>query len=342
MNMSPQYSAPVSAPVSPPILIPTIGSANKRKAKPSHIVIATLLTIVFLLLSSVLLLHAYIAWTLARPPVLALTSNPLMAIGLPYHDVEFPSANGRTKLNGWYIPAERPSETTVVFSHGYGGNREETWVPIYELAKASHLQGYNVLMFDYGFNRPDLVVTGGVQEKEELLGAIDFAKRRGALRTIVWGFSMGAGTALQAALQTSDIDAMILDSTFILNPDTLYHNLQQHIHLPRFPSVPLIRLFFPILNGTSLKQIPYQTVSDVDFNLPIFFIHGKEDALAPYELAQRMHRNQQQHAITELWMTPRDIHEMVYRGQKQEYLQRVFGFLNKALADPQPSTFAQK
>jgi uncharacterized protein len=342
MNMSPQYSAPVANPVSPPIVFPTIGSAIKRKAKPSHMIIASLLTIVFLLLSSVLLLHAYIAWTLARPPVLELTSNPLRAVGLVYHDVEFPSANGRTRLNGWYIPAERHSETTVVFSHGYGGNREEPWVPIYELAKASHLQGYNVLMFDYGFNRPDQVVTGGVQEKEELLGAIDFAKRRGAMRTIVWGFSMGAGTALQAALQTSDIDAMILDSTFILNPDTLYHNLQQHINLPRFPSVALIRLFFPILNGTSLKQIPYQTVSDVDFNLPIFFIHGKNDSLAPYELAQQMHRNQQKNAATELWMTPRDIHEMVYRGHKQEYLQRVFSFMDKALSAEPASSLALK
>lgn len=53
---------------------------------------------------------------------------------------------------------------------------------------------------------------------------------------MVWGFSMGAGTALQTGLVSEDIDAMILDSTFLLEPDTLYHNIKQNIDLPRQPS----------------------------------------------------------------------------------------------------------
>jgi uncharacterized protein len=329
-----------TAPVPTPIRVPLIGSANKRKLPIFHLVVAVFATLVFLLFAIVVALHGYIAWALARPPAMPLISTPLQAIGLAYQDVQFPSANGKTVLSGWYIPAERPSDNTIVFSHGYGGNREEIWVPIYDLALASHLEGYNVLMFDYGFVQPDQIVTGGVQEKEELLGAVHFAKQQGALNTVVWGFSMGAGTALQAALQTSDIDAMILDSTFILTPDTLYHNMKQFIDVPRNPSVPLIRAFFPLLNGSSLQQIPYQTVSRTDFQIPIFFIHGQQDAKAPYQIAQELHRNQDHNPLSELWVSPRDIHELIYRSHKQEYMRRTFAFLGDAMEAAQSSTYA--
>lgn len=313
------------------IALPPIGNANTRPLRKSHVLVAALLTVVFLLLALIMALHAYIAWVLARPPILPLTSNPRLAFGADYQNVQFASANGKTELEGWYIPSERPSETTVVFSHGYGGNREEIWVPLLELAQAAYLQHYNVLMFDYGFVKPERVVTGGVQETQELLGAIRYAKNQGAREVIVWGFSMGAGTALQAALRTGDITAMILDSTFLLNPDTLYHNIRQHIDLPKNPSVPLIRLFFPLLNGVSLKQIPYRTVEEADFQIPIFFIHGKNDSKAPYDMAQKLAANQKNNKLSSLWLLPRDKHELIYRARKQDYLDRTLSFINLAL-----------
>src|SRR5690606_28567965 len=135
-----------------------------------------------------------------------------------------PSRNGESHLEGWFIPGS--SKKTVIFSHGYGGNREELWVPFYTLAKELHKQKYNVIMFDYGYVQPDnnRIVTGGVQESQELLGAVDFVKNKIGGQVYIWGFSMGAGTALQAALDSeNEITGMILDSTFLLNPDTLYH-----------------------------------------------------------------------------------------------------------------------
>ncbi len=32
-------------------------------------------------------------------------------------------------MQGWYIPADKDVNKTIIFSHGYGANREETWVP---------------------------------------------------------------------------------------------------------------------------------------------------------------------------------------------------------------------
>lgn len=298
----------------------------------------TTILISFLLLCMSLLLsfHAYIAWTLARPHIDPLHSNPMQAVGLHYSNVSFPSRNGSSTLEGWLIPGN--SDRTVIFSHGYGGNREELWVPIYTLARELHKQQYNVLMFDYGYVQPgnSRVMTGGIQESQELLGAIDYIKQLSGGQIYIWGFSMGAGTALQAALQSGgDISGMILDSTFLLNPDTLYHNMKQYVNLPRFPSLPLVRLFFPLLNGVSLKEVPYNKVTSTSYDIPIFFIHGTDDSKAPYDLIEDMYAKQTDHSKTKLWILQNAQHELLYRAEPQTYLSRTLGFL-RGISNPAP------
>lgn len=305
--------------------IESVSRSIQSRLKRFFIWLAVILML--FVLGAVLCFHAYIAWILARPQVAPLVSDPQLAIGVPFENVQFPSRDQKTVLDGWYIPGS--SDKTVIFSHGYGGNREEIWVPIYDLASALHKQNYNVLMFDYGFVRPDRIVTGGVQEAKELLGAVDYMKQMGSKQVFVWGFSMGAGTALQAALDSLDIDGMILDSTFLLEPDTLYHNMKQYVDLPRFPSLALVRLFFPILNGVSLHDIPYQEVKSKEYPMPIFFIHGEEDEKAPYEIAEHLYENQKSNPLSQLWLLPHDTHELIYRAHPKQYLEKTLDFLKK-------------
>ncbi|MFE5322595.1 alpha/beta hydrolase [Paenibacillus sp. NPDC056579] len=313
-------------------------SVARRRIKT---ILIALLSVVLLFVSLVMAFHAYIAWTLARPHIDPLRSNPSIAFGAAYQDIEFPSLNGSSVLSGWYIPAQQaaPAKKTVVFSHGYGGNREEIWVPIYDLARELHKQNYNVLMFDYGFVQPKESVTGGIRESQELLGAIKYAKDQGAEHVYVWGFSMGAGTALQAALLTDDIEGMILDSTFILEPETLYHNMKQVANLPKYPTQPLVDFFFPFINGVNLSQIPYDKVKETKYSIPIFFIHGKQDLKAPYEMAQTIYNNQPANSGSELWLLPNDSHELIYRAHPKTYLSLTTGFLKNVAAS---QAFLQK
>jgi len=302
-------------------------SRSSVRFRKKHFLMIFIAGVVSLALLLFLFLHAYIAWVLMYPDVAPIASNPKSAIGLDYIDVRFPSNDQSVDLEGWYIPAADTTRT-VIFSHGYGANREETWVPMYDLAAWLHEQNYNVLMFDYAFasatdRRP---VTGGKEEAQQLIGAIHWAKNNGAGPIYVWGFSMGAGTALQAALLTDEIDAMILDSTFLLEPDTLFHNLKQHIDLPRNPSLALVRGFFPLLNGVSLNQIPYAEVKSTRYNMPILMIHGTEDAKAPYQIAQEIAMRQLTFA-SDWWLVQGGRHELLYRVHSEEYLQRVADFL---------------
>jgi pimeloyl-ACP methyl ester carboxylesterase len=310
---------PIETTITRPILV-------KRRVKS---LLVALISVLLLFFSLVMAFHAYIAWTLARPHIDPLRSNPTLSFGAAYEDITFPSLNESSTLSGWYIPAVKsPSNgKTVIFSHGYGGNREEIWVPLYSLAQELHKQNYNVLMFDYGYVQPQVSATGGIRESQELLGAVKYAKDKGAESVYVWGFSMGAGTALQAALQTKDIDGMILDSTFILEPDTLYHNMKQIANLPKFPSQSLVHLFFPLINGVNLNQIPYNQVKEAQYPMPILFIHGKQDQRAPYEMVQEIFRNQSANSNAQLWLLPNDGHELIFKAQKRTYLSLTMGFL---------------
>jgi uncharacterized protein len=311
--------------------LPEKASSGKRK-----IIWLLLGSFLILIVSLILAFHAFIAWTLARPIIAPLSSNPMKAVKLPYEDIRFSSSNGSSNLEGWYIPAasgkdaSTASDKTVIFSHGYGGNREELWVPLYNLAKELNKRHYNVVMFDYGYVQPgsERIVTAGVQESKELLGAVQYARERGAKEVYVWGFSMGAGTALQAALHSDDITGMILDSTFILNADTLYHNMKQYVDLPKFPSLNLVRLFFPLINGVSLNQVPFSSVTNKKYDIPIFFIHGTDDTKAPYEIIEGVYDHQKENASSKLWIYPGGQHELIYRADPKEYIEKTMNFLH--------------
>ncbi|MBA2942693.1 alpha/beta fold hydrolase [Paenibacillus sp. CGMCC 1.16610] len=318
-----------STSLSPGSIQPTLEQVVTRPLlRKKRLVLTILISFLTLCTSLLLAFHAYIAWTLARPHIDPLHSDPMRAVGLPYSSITFPSLNGTSNLDGWFIPA--PSNKTVIFSHGYGGNREELWVPLYNLARELHLQNYNVLMFDYGYVQPgnERIMTGGIQESQELLGAINYVKHLSNGPIYIWGFSMGAGTALQAALQNGkDISGMILDSTFMLNPDTLYHNMKQVVNVPKFPSLPLVRLFFPLLNGVSLHEVPYKKVTSTAYSMPIYFIHGTEDSKAPYEMVEDIFKVQD-NAQSKLWIIPKAQHELLYRAEPKKYVRTSLSFLN--------------
>jgi alpha-beta hydrolase superfamily lysophospholipase len=324
------YPPPSSA--YPSLPLPQIRTKSVRHLRGTQkMILFTAIIIVSAFTMSIVAFYGYIAWMLGNPTHDALQSNPKLAAGLPYENVSFPSLSGSSHLAGWYIPSEESSAKTVIFSHSYAGNREEPWMPIYKIAEALHKKHLNVLMFDYAYaNKANHVsFTGGIKESKELLGAVQFVKQHGAKEVVVWGFSMGAGTTLQAALQTKDIDAMILDSTFIATPDTMFMNIKRKLDLPQYPSKMLIHYMFPFINGMGLTQIPYQKVLSSVYTAPIFFIHGKEDERSPYTIIQQLAENQSTNALSSIWIKPKAKHELVYDTDPKGYFKKTMEFIDK-------------
>lgn len=381
---------------------------EEAKRRGRWIVLA-LTSVVCLAAFVVFAFYALVCWALVHPPVAKLQSNPMEARGLAYKDVTFLSADGRSEVNGWWIPASAPnvpasegaatpaalSKTapdpvaaisasqpvsdnvaaasaaataagpvaadpafafssvsasaaasapeaesdmaaasspsggrTVILSHGYGTNREESWVPMYDIAALLHGLDYNVLMFDYGYadSRNRAPATGGVNESEQLLGALKFAREQGSREVVVWGFSMGAGTALQAALRTDLIDGMILDSAFIPDADSIYYNIRRYASLPKRLSLELIRAIVPMFAGTRLEQIPSAEAQSTAFAYPVLVIHGSADDKAPASISENV-AAAQTNPLSQLWSVPDAIHEMIFRTHPEEYVRRTTGFL---------------
>jgi len=326
------YSAPIPA-------LPGFPAANDHtlvtKYRRTHKAIAVLSAFLSAALLIVIVFHGFLAWMIANPYVAPLASNPKDAIGLNYEDVLFPSASGRSMVSGWYIPAEDnanmvPSSKTIIFSHGYGANREESWVPMYELTKLLHGLQYNVLMFDYGYASKDYKApaTGGYEESQQLLAAVNYIKEQGSKHIIVWGFSMGAGTALQTGLLTDDIDAMLLDSLFLPSSEALFDNLNQFIELPKFPSHALIQAILPLWTGTGFDHIPASTVMGNHYNIPLYIMHGTNDAKANYNTAQIIAATQT-NPLSRSWIVQDGQHEMLFRMHAREYISRAALFLGQ-------------
>lgn len=305
--------------------------APRRIGRILGIVAASLvLTSVFLVVG----LYGYLSWRFTHPPVDTLNLSPMSAKGLAYTDISFPAADGGRLTNGWWIPADAGSARTVVLSHGFGANREESWVPMYDIADMLHRQHYNVLMFDYGYadSRHRTAATFGIGESQQLIGALEYARSMGSQELVVWGFSMGAGTALQAALHTSLIDGMILDSTFVTDKATIAYNLKQLGALPSRFTTHLLSLFTPIWTGYRLGQVPSEQVQSTAYSFPLLLIHGTNDDKAPYEISERI-AGAQTNADSSLWLVQGAIHEMVFRTHPEEYISRTTAFLQTVDAD---------
>lgn len=150
-----------------------------RMIRLKHIIVALLLSVFFFFVFCFIALHAYIAWVLSNPTVAPLYSNPYQAKGLAYEDISFPAKDGSRMMEGWYIPSKGATKT-IIFSHGYGANREESWVPMYDLAHYAHSLRFNVVMFDYGFaSKTDRdIATGGKKNPSSCSEPLPSPRRR--------------------------------------------------------------------------------------------------------------------------------------------------------------------
>lgn len=119
----------------------------------------------------------------------------------------------------WLFPADPPGDTWVVQIHGRGTTRAECLraVPVF------HELGITSLLVSYrndGEGPRSRAGTSalGAAEWRDVEAAIGFARRRGARRIVLMGWSMGGAVAMQTALSSAHRDAIaavILESPVI-------------------------------------------------------------------------------------------------------------------------------
>lgn len=273
----------------------------------------------------------YIGWQLTHPKRIALTKTP-NDFGMNYQDVSFPSQTDHVSLKGWLIPAVSHTDKIVIFSHGYKGNRENIDAD-FPTMKALHDAGFNVLAFDFrdeGQSNGDMVSVGYF-EVRDVLGAVDFAKSHGYSKVGVIGFSMGASTALQAAVQDQRIQAVIADSPFANLYDYLSDNLPTWSHLPNWPFTPELLFEFKVLNGLDAHGVNPLGGLQHWTPRPLLLIAGTADDTIPMSNSQALYNEVKNNQADSLWIVPGAKHVKAYNVNPQAYEQKVTSFFETNL-----------
>ena len=247
--------------------------------------------------------------------------------GLEYEDVEFLSRKGDVTLEGWYLPSPCCGPSLILV-HGISAIRSSRQAT----EMAAHLVEvcFNVLLFDlraHGSSGGDRI-TGGIDEAEDVLGAYDYMRSRGAdpHQIGVLGRSMGAGAATLAAVAEPDIRALVLDGTYAEVHELIAFEIGRKTPVPEWVApvfIPGASLLANVLYGIDLSRLaPERAVKSI--GVPILVIHGEDDTRIPIEHGVRVH--EAAHSGSGIWIVPGTDHVEAFNSYPDEYVDRVASY----------------
>lgn len=247
---------------------------------------------------------------------------------LPFEQISFQSRDDNVTLRGWFIPAE-DARGTIIFCPGHTGSMHSDL----EYAPSFHEAGYDLLMFDWrGRGRSDsAVVSFGILERRDLLGAIDFLGERGVEQVGLMGFSMGGAVAMATSPMSEAVAAIVSDGAFTRVADAVANGMvQQRGVLPAIAGL----ISRPIVWAASLQLGVDITLIDpirwADFfRAPLLMIHGQQDPYVSTAAVQRLYHAARE--PKELWLVPEAGHREIYQLRQQEYQERVIDFFDRWL-----------
>jgi hypothetical protein len=195
---------------------------------------------------------------------------------LPQEDLVITTADG-VKLSTWFVPRVNNAKGTILYLHGVGDCK----IGGLALARFFHHQGYHLLLYDsrqHGESGGDYC-TYGYYEKHDVSTVLDYLESRSDVQTGkfgLFGTSMGAAVAIQAAAIDPRIKAVVAEASFT-NLRTISVDYQRRIaklpwHFLR--NVALSR-------SQKIARFKARDVSPLEdvrrLTTPILFIHGTED-----------------------------------------------------------------
>ncbi len=195
-------------------------------------------------------------------------SAPVPALyNMPDMEVTSTATGDGLTLRGWY-KAPRGTRPVVIMFHGNGGN-----IGIRNFKARPFLdQGYGVLLAEYrgyGGNAGESSETGFYKDGRAWMKALADHGIPPA-RTVIYGESIGSGTAVQMAIEYPGIKALILESPFTSLTDTAQR------HMFYVPCRLLLKDRFD--NLSKIKQV----------SAPLLVLHGAADTVVPYALGRRL------------------------------------------------------
>lgn len=321
-----------------------IGRARgKTLIEPAAIirgVIWTFLSLAAVLLTVGLALWLGMVWLLAR----ALVRPPRMTdgkaayvlrrlspgdLGLSFQDVSFDVRDAATgggqvlRIAAWWIPHPGARGRCAVLLHGYADAKVGSiaWAPTW------HALGWNVLAIDlraHGESGGEFC-TGGFFERHDVNQVINSARAQwpdDTRQVVLFGVSFGAAVAVAAAVERTDVDAVVLDSPV---PD-FAEGAAVHMGRLGAPGGAVRGMAVRLAEGTTGARFGDVRMLDLVPKLacPVMIVAPSDDVLLPEAVVERLRET----ARVTVWRVENADHLMVLPADPDEYRRRLREFLD--------------
>lgn len=246
------------------------------------------------------------------------------------------------------------ARATVLICHGFMCNKTD----VRFLRSIFH--DYNVMLFDFrahGESTRGQTCTFGCNEVFDIRGAVDFIKSdkdMGSLPLVVYGFSMGAVSSINAQSQDGSLfDCAIWDCPFDSTEDLLARSIKKlkinlFGHTFPFPGRSFLKKYaynryVQAMLKAALKTIAQFDSADIEIHMvpidttsaikkvtiPSFFITCKNDDKAPPEAVQKVYDGAQ--GFKRYWITNGRRHYDSFLWDPEKYTYKVRKFIENFL-----------
>ncbi len=249
-------------------------------------------------------------------------------LNLPFQEVNIVT-NDHINLQCWLIKANQPAKGTLIYLHGVGDCK----IDGLRFAKLFHVKHYNILLYDtrrHGMSGGKYC-TYGYYEKDDVVEIINYLATRDDLtlgKIGLFGTSMGAAIALQAAAIDERIAAVVAENSFA-TLRTIFDDYQKRIiKLPFHYLRNLVIIHAELRANFKASSVsPLESVSKI--HIPILFVYGTNDHLIKHQYTIQLYERVNQ--LKDIYPIEGASHNNTWDIGGREYEQRLFIFFEKNL-----------
>ena len=246
-----------------------------------------------------------------------------------YEDVQFKSRDGLT-LKGWLFNYD--SGKLVIMVAGLTQNRVNNDYKATSIARDFLGEGYNVMMYDsraHGESEGKRTSYGRF-EGNDVLGAVDFAKKRGfePKNIVILADSTGGVSTLMVVDQLKDVGALIIDSANTNFKPIIINRLWVEKKVPPFFS-PGIFFFTDTVFSLKIGEVkPIEKLPSVT-ERKLLYLHGALDETIPVGESRKL--LEASNPQSKLVVFPNGKHIETFKSDPDLYRNEVFEFLKSEL-----------
>ncbi|MCR8743819.1 alpha/beta hydrolase [Romboutsia lituseburensis] len=236
-------------------------------------------------------------------------------------------SHDKFKLKSYFAKNDSYSDKVILIIHGYTANH---YISL-QFIDFYLNNGFNILLIDsrsHG-NSEGKYATYGIKEREDIKLWIRTLKDKlgNNIKIGIHGQSMGASTALMYGGKYKDIDFIIADCPYSSGKDILKYQFKHIVKITPYPLYQLVNVLFKIRCKFSMNSV--NPSSDIlNLNIPILFIHGKEDKIIPYYMSKNMYKLRN-NKYDKIFIVDHADHVESYMYNKTQYENIIIKFLNE-------------